>query len=143
MTELVYTIDERRICWPDPDATCLNGGCGWCNTYPFRKLSTIERYAARAGVLPHRGNGEDDAVVALRYGSNNDFFNVETRTSKDNLRAYTATVGAEALRKMAEGMGGVGGAHGKKREVMVEWLMRYRRDVLDESFRKTRYREVR
>jgi len=135
MTELTYTIDERRICWPDPDATCLNGGCGWCNTYPFRKITTISRYARKAGILPHRGNGEDDAMHALQYGVRHEFFNVETRTAKDNLLAYVDTVQVLALKAMADGMPGT--THGKTRAELVPWLLRHRRMTLDESFRKT------
>jgi hypothetical protein len=133
---LEYTIAERRICWPTPDATCLNGGCIWCDESPFRTLTTIERYARKAGVLPHRGHGEDDALHAYQYGLRRDFFNrVETRTSRENLAAYAETVGVEALRKMAEGM--PGSAHGRKRDELLAWLLRYRRAVLDESFRTT------
>lgn len=133
--EPTYTIDERRICWPDPDATCLNGGCSWCNTHPFRKISTIERYANKAGVLPHRGKGEDDAVHAFRYGLAHHFFNVETRTSRENLVAWLDTVQVLALKAMAEGMPGT--THGKTRAQLVPWLLRYRRMTLNESFRKT------
>jgi hypothetical protein len=133
--ELIYTIEERRICWPKPDATCLHGGCMWCDYEPFRKLFTIERYASRAGVLPHRGNGEQDAMAAYEYGLRNQFFNRETRTSRENLLAYGETVGVEALKKMAEGM--PDGTHGRKKADVLAWLMRYRRSVLDESFRRT------
>lgn len=60
---------ERRICWPEPDATCLEGGCIHCDGHPFRKLSVIERYAARAGQLPNRyGDETQDAMRAHAYG---------------------------------------------------------------------------
>ena len=140
MTELRYTIEERRICWPNPDATCLNGGCIWCDTHPFRKLSTIERYARKAGVLQHRGTGSDDAVHAYRYGQLHNFFNVQTRTSRENLAAYGETVGADALKKMAEGM--PGGTHARKKEDVLTWLLAHRRWMLDESFRRTHQAQV-
>jgi len=130
-----YTIGERRICWPNPDATCLHGGCGYCNYSPFRSLAQIDRYARRAGVLPHRGKGYEDARKALQYGLANQFFNVETRTSRENLLAYVETVGVLALKAMAEGM--PGSTHGRKREDVAAWLMRHRRAVLDESFKRT------
>lgn len=60
--------EQRRICWPNPDATCLEGGCGYCNGYPWRNVSSIWRYAQRAGVLQNRAIGEKDAVTAYRYG---------------------------------------------------------------------------
>lgn len=135
MTDLVYTIDERRICWPKPDATCLHGGCSWCDDNPFRNLTSIERYCRTAGVLPHRGKGEQEAMDAYNYGLRNEFFNRDTRTSRENLLAYGESVGVQALKKMAEGM--PGGTHGKKKDEVLAWLMLYRRSVLDESFRRT------
>jgi hypothetical protein len=136
MTELTYAIGERRICWPNPDATCLHGGCMYCDQHPFRTLAQIERYARKAGVLPHRGKGEDNALHAFQYGFAHGFFNVETRASYADVKAFTETLGAEALRKLAEGMRG--SAHGRKKSELVPWLLRYRRDVLDESFRLSR-----
>jgi hypothetical protein len=133
MSELTYQIGERRICWPNPDATCLHGGCMYCDGHPFRKLSTIERYARRVGVLPHRGKGEDDALHAYRYGLSHDFFNVETRASKEDVTAYAESLGALALRGLADGM--PGGTHGKTRAQVLPWLLRHRRALLDESFR--------
>ena len=130
-----YTIGERRICWPNPDATCLHGGCSYCNYSPFKTLAQIERYAHKAGVLPHRGKGYEDAKKALQYGLTHEFFNVETRAARDDLMAYAETVGVLALKAMAEGM--PGSTHGRKREDVLAWLVRNRRAVLDESFRKT------
>jgi hypothetical protein len=136
VSELRYVIGERRICWPNPDATCLNGGCSYCNDHPFRTLASIERYARKAGVLPHRGNGEDDALHAFQYGYSNQFFNAETRASKEDVTAYAESVGSLALRELADGM--PGGTHGKSKQQVLPWLLRYRRDVLDESFRLSR-----
>lgn len=76
-------VVSRRICWPDPDATCLHGGCSYCNEHPFKPLSVIRRYALRSGVLPHRAIGEQDALEAYRYGLTNDFFNTETRITEE------------------------------------------------------------
>jgi hypothetical protein len=129
-----YVIEERRICWPDPDATCLNGGCGWCNTEPFRKLTTIERWASKAGTIPHRGVGADDALHAFQYGLDRQFFNVETRTSRDRLAAYADSLGVEALKKLAEGM--PGGTHGRRKADILAWLMRHRRHMLDDTFKR-------
>lgn len=136
MTEaLTYRIAERRICWPNPDATCLHGGCSWCNDHPFRKLSTIERYARGAGVLPHRGRGEEDALKAYRYGLDHEFFNVETRASREDVAAFGESVGVLALKGMAQGM--PEGTHARRKADILTWVLRHRRDVLDESFRAT------
>lgn len=72
-------ITHRRICWPTPDATCIEGGCGYCNMEKFRAMSTIFRYAKTAGVLPNRGLGEKEAMTAFNYGLEHDFFNAEVR----------------------------------------------------------------
>lgn len=70
---------KRRICWPAPDATCLEGGCIYCNDNPFRAVSTIERYARSVSMLPNRGVGEKDAMDAFAYGKFNDWHNAESR----------------------------------------------------------------
>jgi hypothetical protein len=70
---------ERRICWPDPDATCLEGGCGWCNDGGFWSVRTIERYAKNAGVVPNRGVGKKDAWTAFLWGLDRNFCNAEVR----------------------------------------------------------------
>lgn len=68
-------ITKRRICWPDPDATCLEGGCIWCNTFPYRNITTIKRYAEKAGVVANRGVGEKDAIEAFNIGWQHKWYN--------------------------------------------------------------------
>jgi hypothetical protein len=59
---------KRHICWPDPDATCLEGGCSHCIDHPERSVSEIELWAGRAGQVRNRGNDEtQDARTALAY----------------------------------------------------------------------------
>jgi hypothetical protein len=133
----VYVIDARKICWPNPDATCLHGGCGYCDSDGrWKTLAQIERYARKAGVLPHRGRGEQDALAAFRYGLNNEFFRRPSlRTSRERLEEWVETVGVLALKKMADGM--PGGTHARKRADVAAWLLRYRRDTLEESYLAT------
>lgn len=77
---MVQVITKRRICWPNPDATCLQGGCGYCNGYPYRALTTIRRWAEREGKTHHRhAPGEIDALDAYLDGLENDFFNADTK----------------------------------------------------------------
>lgn len=68
-------IIARRICWPEPDATCLEGGCGYCVDEPFRSVKTIEKWARTAGVVQNRGTGEQDAWEAWQRGLRHDFYN--------------------------------------------------------------------
>jgi hypothetical protein len=66
------TTRGRRICWPDPDATCLEGGCGWCQDNPVRSWSSIADYARTAGQVPNRFGGKTkDAREAFAYGARN------------------------------------------------------------------------
>lgn len=34
-------MKRRRICWPKFDKVCLEGGCLYCNDYPFRPVAEI------------------------------------------------------------------------------------------------------
>jgi hypothetical protein len=70
-------MQRRRICWPDPDATCLEGGCIHCNDHRFRKLDDIRDYASRAGMVPNRAEGEQDAWAAYQWGLAHGFVNAE------------------------------------------------------------------
>lgn len=63
---------ERRICWPDPDATCLEGGCLYCDEHPFRSFAEIRRYVESVGMVPS-GTGKKLALVAWHDGLANDF----------------------------------------------------------------------
>lgn len=61
-------IPRRRICWPDPDATCLEGGCVHCAVHRPRSMLVIERWARKAGQVQNRyGGGSKDALEAFRY----------------------------------------------------------------------------
>lgn len=70
---------KRRICWPTPDATCLEGGCTYCDENPFRSLGEIRAYAETAGVLPNRAIGERAALAAFEWGLDNNFPYAEKR----------------------------------------------------------------
>lgn len=72
-------ISQRRICWPKPDATCLHGGCIYCNGHPYRSVSSIRAYAESAGVLPHRGIGEQEGLSAYLVGLEHDFYNADSK----------------------------------------------------------------
>lgn len=75
--------EQRRICWPDPDATCIEGGCIYCNSYPFRSVEGIRRYCVRNQQLKHRASPRLELVNAMQafnYGKHNNWFNVESRT---------------------------------------------------------------
>ncbi|QDF18300.1 hypothetical protein SEA_DAKITI_87 [Gordonia phage Dakiti] len=76
-------VIARRICWPTPDATCLEGGCGYCNMEKFRAISTIENYARSAGMVYHRGGQQVDAWSAYVSGLGNGFFNADVKYKED------------------------------------------------------------
>ncbi|ANA86043.1 hypothetical protein BH766_gp74 [Gordonia phage Demosthenes] len=72
-------IIARRICWPNPDATCLEGGCGYCNDEKFQKLEDISDYAWNAGRVHHRGGQSVDAWDAYNDGLGHGFWNAEVK----------------------------------------------------------------
>ena len=61
--------EKIRICWPSPDATCLEGGCIHCSDARPRPLAVVERWAESAGHVVNRGSRTTtDAADALKYG---------------------------------------------------------------------------
>lgn len=73
-------LTERRICWPDFDATCLEGGCLHCDGHPFRPIAVIKEKAEAMGMTTNRyGNGVVNAMAAFRYGQKHDWNNAESR----------------------------------------------------------------
>lgn len=75
---------ERRICWPQFDATCLEGGCIYCNDNPYRAVELISRkvhgLAAKDKTVLNRGNGlERDPIEAFQYGWMNNWNNADSR----------------------------------------------------------------
>jgi len=55
-----------KICWPDPDATCLEGGCIHCQDGEEKTAEQIRRWAARAGQVKDRCGGKTrDALEAF------------------------------------------------------------------------------
>lgn len=69
----------RRICWPNPDATCLEGGCSYCNDNIFRSIFIIRKYAENIGILPNRAKGEQLGIEAFNWGLRNGFVNSEIK----------------------------------------------------------------
>jgi radical SAM superfamily enzyme len=65
---------RRRICWPDPDAVCVAGGCTYCNDHLFVQAQVIVNWIERQPE-PTRTRYRRE----WRYGYLRDFFNVETR----------------------------------------------------------------
>jgi hypothetical protein len=62
----------RRICWPNPDATCLEGGCIHCADQAFVSGAKIMVYVEMHPTLPHRGNGKVvDSEDAQAYSLTN------------------------------------------------------------------------
>ncbi len=74
-------IEQRRICWPQFDATCLEGGCLYCNDHPFKNISTIQRAVLQGqGQARNRGNGAPaNLETAFFWGLGNGWCNAQSR----------------------------------------------------------------
>lgn len=59
---------QRRICWPLPDRVCLQGGCAYCNDYPFRSVRGLRAYALR-----------HELIEAFEYGQRHRFNKAEVK----------------------------------------------------------------
>jgi len=54
------------ICWPDPDATCLEGGCVHCEAGEDVPEPVVAAWASQAGQVRNRCGGRtQDALQAL------------------------------------------------------------------------------
>lgn len=81
---------EIRMCWPDPDDVCLEGGCIHCAEGAESSWVTIvEVYAYATDRLQH---GEDTSMRnAFHYGLVHDWYNLPKR--RLNVRRAHAWVG--------------------------------------------------
>ena len=66
---------QRRICWPEPDAVCLEGGCVHCNDAPFRPVDELLDDARTR----QRDEGGKDLVAAFWWGYQRHWPNTEQR----------------------------------------------------------------
>ena len=78
-------VKERKICWPKPDATCIEGGCLYCEDGPWKSENAVRRFCMRAEhhgkELMNRGNGKTTkAMAAYEYGISHGWGNAPTRT---------------------------------------------------------------
>lgn len=78
---MTQTVEQRRICWPDFDCTCLEGGCGYCNSHPFRNVSAIEKaIEGDMGTPFNRGNGSTgDLRRSFEWGRSHNWSNADSR----------------------------------------------------------------
>lgn len=76
----IVQVDQRRICWPDPDWCCLEGGCGYCNMGPFKNIGEIQRYAERIGVKTYDDGATRDYKASFFWGRAWGWPNTEKRT---------------------------------------------------------------
>jgi hypothetical protein len=63
---------RRRICWPQFDVVCLQGGCSYCNENRMRSLNTIRDLAERDPKLQ----------AAYWDGYDHQFYNAEVEWSE-------------------------------------------------------------
>jgi hypothetical protein len=76
--KIVY-VKQRRICWPNPDATCLEGGCIYCGLDGrWVNFGTIAAWAREAGQVPNRyGGATQGAQDAWREGLREHFYQAD------------------------------------------------------------------
>lgn len=71
-----YERYSRRICWPNPDLVCVEGGCIHCNDHEWRKVSEIRAYAHDPG---HWGPLRAALDEAFEFGAAHNFYNAQFR----------------------------------------------------------------
>lgn len=81
---------QIKICWPDPDATCLEGGCTHCESDgEWVSVTTLKQWAYAAGDLAQRGNTtKKPADAAFRYGAETGWFNMVKRRRTGSREFY-------------------------------------------------------
>lgn len=77
---MIVQVEQRRICWPDPDWCCLEGGCGYCNDGPFQNIGTIRRYAEGVGVRTYEDGVTRDYAASYQWGRRYGWPNTDQRT---------------------------------------------------------------
>lgn len=77
----IIQVEQRKICWPNPDWCCLEGGCGYCNSGQWRSIAQIAFYAIKVGVKTYDdGRPSKDYPAAFRWGRDWGWPNTEQRT---------------------------------------------------------------
>jgi hypothetical protein len=71
-------ITERKICWPEFDAVCLEGGCGYCNDGDFHSLVEIEK----------KVEGSDHLGKAYWWGYARQFCNADLKFEEDGKKVH-------------------------------------------------------
>lgn len=61
---------RRKICWPNPDATCLEGGCSWCEIDgEIKTEKQLVEYINNVVEVQNRGNSNYvNSKEALEWG---------------------------------------------------------------------------
>jgi hypothetical protein len=62
---------KRRICWPDFDEVCLQGGCLYCNDSKFVDVEVILRKV--------RESADEGMLNSFRYGEAHRWHNADTK----------------------------------------------------------------
>lgn len=80
---------QLKICWPDPDATCLEGGCIHCESGgTWVDVKVLKQWASDASALAQRGvSTRKSARDAFQYGAQSGWWNMLKR-KRANGRAF-------------------------------------------------------
>lgn len=72
---------QLKICWPNPDATCLEGGCIHCESDGmWVDVAVLKQWASTASDLAQRGvDTPKSAHDAFRYGAQSGWWNMLKR----------------------------------------------------------------
>lgn len=77
--------EQRRICWPSFDLTCLEGGCGYCNGHRFRNVESIRKAVERGQASNWNrctpAAPDDSPMRSFDYGRRRAWGNADSRVT--------------------------------------------------------------
>lgn len=76
-----YGKIKRKICWPDPDGVCMEGGCTYCNDGRFILIETIKKIARRKGMIEEFNYGGKDNWPNVLKKDGNKIYRLEEVTN--------------------------------------------------------------
>ena len=76
----IVQVAQRKICWPEPDSVCLEGGCIYCNGFgKWKNIGEVGAYAREVGIKTYHPGVTRDYVASFRWGRDWGWPNTEQR----------------------------------------------------------------